>query len=263
MKKLIFLLTMLLMVSATFAQVQNVAEYRIINTTTPFGRSLSIGTKLYCVSDSAYYVVSAFISGTESISTSAGSLWQLNGIAAETDPFYTASTWYTTTNNSEQWNIAYGWGDHPTTVSSFANDAGYLERVDTLDSDIITNNWDAFINSHISIPASENKDVQSLSGTSVTWDMNYGLNAKITLSGATTITISNCPEGSWGTIRVTNGGNVTYRITFSGYSNFDISDAVYYSGNTVVVSGGTYIDIYSWKNMGDGNILISGILNLK
>ena len=36
----------------------------------------------------------------------------------ETDPVYTASSWYTTTNNSTNWNTAYGWGDHST--------AGYL-----------------------------------------------------------------------------------------------------------------------------------------
>ena len=36
----------------------------------------------------------------------------------ETDPVYTASSWYTTTNNSGNWDTAYGWGDHST--------AGYL-----------------------------------------------------------------------------------------------------------------------------------------
>ncbi|HBL77712.1 MAG: hypothetical protein A2W90_02605 [Bacteroidetes bacterium GWF2_42_66] len=30
----------------------------------------------------------------------------------ETDPIYIASTWYTTTNNSSNWNTAYGWGNH-------------------------------------------------------------------------------------------------------------------------------------------------------
>jgi len=30
----------------------------------------------------------------------------------ETDPVYTASSWYTTTNNASNWNTAYGWGDH-------------------------------------------------------------------------------------------------------------------------------------------------------
>jgi hypothetical protein len=30
----------------------------------------------------------------------------------ETDPIYTASSWYTTTNNAANWNTAYGWGNH-------------------------------------------------------------------------------------------------------------------------------------------------------
>jgi hypothetical protein len=36
----------------------------------------------------------------------------------ETDPVYTASSWYTTTNNATNWDSAYGWGDH--------SSAGYL-----------------------------------------------------------------------------------------------------------------------------------------
>lgn len=36
----------------------------------------------------------------------------------ETDPIYTASSWYSTTNNSANWNTAYGWGNHAS--------AGYL-----------------------------------------------------------------------------------------------------------------------------------------
>ena len=82
----------------------------------------------------------------------------------ETDPIYTASSWYTTTNNSSNWDTAFGWGDHssagyltthqdltayalktelfsgsysdltntpsiptvPTNISAFTNDAGYL-----------------------------------------------------------------------------------------------------------------------------------------
>lgn len=30
----------------------------------------------------------------------------------ETDPVYVASSWYSTTNNSSNWNTAYGWGNH-------------------------------------------------------------------------------------------------------------------------------------------------------
>jgi hypothetical protein len=36
----------------------------------------------------------------------------------ETDPIYVASSWYTTTNNSANWNTAYSWGNHAS--------AGYL-----------------------------------------------------------------------------------------------------------------------------------------
>ena len=39
----------------------------------------------------------------------------------ETDPVYTASSWYSTTNNSSNWNTAYGWGNHAS--------AGYLTSV--------------------------------------------------------------------------------------------------------------------------------------
>lgn len=31
---------------------------------------------------------------------------------SETDPIYTASSWYTTTNNASNWDTAYSWGDH-------------------------------------------------------------------------------------------------------------------------------------------------------
>lgn len=33
-------------------------------------------------------------------------------LTTETDPIYTASSWYSTTNNAANWNTAYGWGNH-------------------------------------------------------------------------------------------------------------------------------------------------------
>lgn len=40
--------------------------------------------------------------------------WTANFLTSftETDPIYTASSWYATTNNSSNWNTAYGWGNH-------------------------------------------------------------------------------------------------------------------------------------------------------
>jgi hypothetical protein len=39
-------------------------------------------------------------------------------LTSETDPVYTASSWFGTTNNAGNWNTAYGWGNHAS--------AGYL-----------------------------------------------------------------------------------------------------------------------------------------
>lgn len=41
-----------------------------------------------------------------------------SAVQTETDPVYLASSWYSTTNNSSNWNTAYGWGNHAS--------AGYL-----------------------------------------------------------------------------------------------------------------------------------------
>ena len=72
----------------------------------------------------------AGLSDTTIGTLSSGQLLQYNGSAwvnwtpnyltsyTETDPIYTASSWYTTTNNSSDWNTAYGWGNHAS--------AGYL-----------------------------------------------------------------------------------------------------------------------------------------
>jgi len=48
----------------------------------------------------------------------------------ETDPIYTASSWYTTTNNASSWDTAYSWGDHSTQgylTSISANSIGVTE----------------------------------------------------------------------------------------------------------------------------------------
>jgi hypothetical protein len=66
----------------------------------------------------------AAIAGTSGLlKKTAANTWSLDTNTyltsyTETDPIYTASSWYTTTNNSSNWNTAYGWGNHAS--------AGYL-----------------------------------------------------------------------------------------------------------------------------------------
>lgn len=102
-----------------------------------------------------------------------------------------------------------------------------------------------------------NYSVQNLSGTTVSWDITNGVNAKLTLSGNTTITLSNLVAGQSGNIRITNDVT-TYTLTFSGYT-IEISPVVWSTGDTVYTSGNSKTDCYSWYY--DGNkVLINGTL---
>ena len=70
-------------------------------------------------------------------------------LTTEVDPVYTASSWYTTTNNSTNWNTAYSWGNHalagyltqPTADTLYyplsSNPAGYL----TSETDPVFTAW--------------------------------------------------------------------------------------------------------------------------
>ena len=44
----------------------------------------------------------------------------------ETDPIYTASSWYSTTNNASNWDTAYGWGNHAS--AGYAADSSVVHK---------------------------------------------------------------------------------------------------------------------------------------
>lgn len=98
----------------------------------------------------------------------------------------------------------------------------------------------------------DNFNVQSLSGTAPTWNASSGMNATITLTGNTTITLSNLVAGTSGNLTVINAASV-YTLTISGYTN-KISPSVYSSSNILVTSGNSKIDVFSWYY--DGTYLI-------
>jgi len=103
-----------------------------------------------------------------------------------------------------------------------------------------------------------NTTVQSLSGTTVTWNASSGHHAKITLSGNTTITMSNLVAGTTGNLTVTNA-STAYTITFSGYT-FYISPALNASGDTITMSGASEKDVLSWYYDGT-QVFINGTLS--
>ena len=54
----------------------------------------------------------------------------------ETDPIYTASSWYSTTNNATNWNTAYSWGNHAS--AGYLTSAAIGSTVQAYDADLTT-----------------------------------------------------------------------------------------------------------------------------
>jgi hypothetical protein len=102
----------------------------------------------------------------------------------ETDPIYTASSWYSTTNNSSNWNTAYSWGNHAS--------AGYLTSI--TGTQVTTALGYTPYNS--TNPAG--------------YTTNTGTVTSVGLTAGTGISVSGSPITSSGSITVTNSAPMTY-----------------------------------------------------
>jgi len=89
---------------------------------------------------------------------------------------------------------------------------------------------------------------QALTGTNPTWDLSTSRDKTITLTGNTTITLTNAVAGMTGTLWVTNAAT-TYTITFAGYANA-IDPFIRLAPNMVITSGGGKPDDYTFKYNG-------------
>ena len=132
--------------------------------------------------------------------------------AAETDPVYTASSWYTTTNNASNWDTAYGWGDHAS--------AGYLTSYTETDPVYVASAW--YSKTAPSGAVVGTTDTQTLSAKTITGtketkvamaandvDLSAGNYFTKTISTTTTLTVSNVPTTGTAIsfiLDLTNGG---------------------------------------------------------
>lgn len=82
--------------------------------------------------------------------------------SSESDPVYAASSWYTTTNNSSNWDTAYGWGDHSL--------AGYLTNTSSIDWSQIVNEPSLFSGDYNDLT---NKPSIPTATSQLTNDSNY------------------------------------------------------------------------------------------
>lgn len=95
-----------------------------------------------------------------------GSKWYTNLATAtvvESDPIYTASTWYTTTNNSENWNTAYGWGNHASV--GYLTSAAIGTTVQAYDADLTS--WAAISPSSKQDTLVSGVNIKTINATSV------------------------------------------------------------------------------------------------
>jgi hypothetical protein len=96
MKKLIFVLLLLAVVLIAQGQVTPGKTVRIADRTTAFGANLSVGTTIYCVSDSTYWVVKSGTVAAKTITSAiagVGTIMQLGktGPTLYTENFEIAS----------------------------------------------------------------------------------------------------------------------------------------------------------------------------
>jgi hypothetical protein len=78
MKKLLIILSFILLALIGYSQVTDVGEVRIANATTAFGRNLPVGTKVYNIATGDYWVATAGVVNTATLTTASESFTLLN-----------------------------------------------------------------------------------------------------------------------------------------------------------------------------------------
>ncbi len=78
MKKLVITMSIVLISLLGYSQLTNVGEFRITNATTAFGVNLPVGTKVYNIATNEYWVATAGVITTATLTTASASFTKLN-----------------------------------------------------------------------------------------------------------------------------------------------------------------------------------------
>jgi hypothetical protein len=173
----------------------------------------------------------------------------------ETDPVYTASSWYSTTNNASNWDTAYSWGNHAS--AGYLTSAAIGSTVQAYDADLTTlgaggasartflgltigtdvqayNANNAVTNALQTYTASQRGTVTTDNDGS--FDMSVTNNFKCTPTGTFTLTFTNITAGQSGYVLLVNTGGhaVSAAATTKVNSTF----------LTTVSAAGTYLLSY-------------------
>jgi hypothetical protein len=99
-----------------------------------------------------------------------------------------------------------------------------------------------------------NYDVQNLSGSTDTLDVDDGLTSIVTLTSDMTIRVENLEAGMWGRIKV-NNSSTTYTIQVINVGTAIPTEPLIYTGDVITMSGGSHTDILFWTYDGVDFIL--------
>lgn len=195
--------------------------------------------------------VTATLAGTLNIPT--GQRYQQNGLPIFTENITSGSSGTdgyhfigNGLNSSPLWkttNQAIGGGSLVTNRLSYWDGGKFVSINDGTNGQRLTTNG-----SGVYSFTTETNTPQTLSGTTPTWNLANGRDAKITLTGNTTITVTNAVDGMTGTLWVTNAASV-YTLTFAGYVNA-IDPFIRLAANMVTTSGGSKSDDFTFKYNG-------------
>lgn len=94
--------------------------------------------------------------------------------------------------------------------------------------------------------------VQSLSGTSITMNTQSGMKATLTLTGNTTLTITNLQDGQEGAIEVTNGS--TYTLNVNGSTGYTTEKVM---GTNAAIASSSHTTVVYWRT---GSTLYYGFI---
>lgn len=188
----------------------------------------------------------------------------------ETDPIYTASSWYSTVNNASNWNTAYGWGNHAS--------AGYVPSARTIT--INGTSYDLSANRSWTITALETDTLATVTGrgsstsTLSTFDgglnignakLRWGANSSPTLgfpfTGGPNAFWIDVNDGDTGGLAIDNDGTTIYGAGDSGHVFRVIDEDVYQATSNIDAS--TTFRIQQGQNGGGyirGNFEITGTL---
>lgn len=126
----------------------------------------------------------------------------------ETDPIYTASSWYSTANNASNWNTAYGWGNHAS--------AGYVPQARTITINGV--GYDLSANRSWTITATEVDTLQSVTARGATTNVGVGFNNYVNILGQNSI--------YW-----YNSSNTSYARTYFDGGTFNLDKSLWVTAN--------------------------------